>query len=56
MSNGWRWTIAEIGSKIAAMTSMRDTVQELADACDGDERLECPILRDLEGARTSLPS
>jgi len=41
--------IAEIRSKIAAMTSMRDAVQELADACDGDERPECPILRDLEG-------
>jgi MerR family transcriptional regulator, copper efflux regulator len=42
--------IAEIRAKIAAMTSMRDAVQELADACDGDERPECPILRDLEDA------
>jgi MerR family copper efflux transcriptional regulator len=42
--------IAEIRAKIAAMTSMRDTVQELADACDGDERPECPILGDLEDA------
>jgi MerR family copper efflux transcriptional regulator len=42
--------IAEIRSKIAAMTSMQDTVQELADACDGDDRPECPILRDLEGS------
>jgi MerR family transcriptional regulator, copper efflux regulator len=42
--------IAEIRAKIAAMTSMRDTVQELADACDGDERPDCPILRDLEDA------
>jgi MerR family transcriptional regulator, copper efflux regulator len=42
--------IAEIRAKVAAMTSMRDAVQELADACDGDERPECPILRDLEGA------
>ena len=42
--------VAEIRTKIAAMTSMRDTVQELADACDGDERPECPILRDLEHA------
>jgi MerR family copper efflux transcriptional regulator len=32
------------------MSAMRDTVQELADACDGDARLECPILRDLEGS------
>ena len=42
--------IAEIRAKIAAMMSMRDAVQALADACDGDERPECPILRDLEGA------
>jgi MerR family transcriptional regulator, copper efflux regulator len=42
--------IAEIGAKIAAMTSMRDAVQELADACEGDDRPECPILRDLEYA------
>ena len=42
--------IVEIRAKIAAMTSMRDAVQHLADACDGDERPECPILHDLEGA------
>ena len=42
--------IAEIRAKIAAMTSMKDTVQQLADACDGDERPECPILHDLEDA------
>jgi MerR family transcriptional regulator, copper efflux regulator len=42
--------IAEIRAKNAAMTSMRDTVQKLADACDGDERPECRILRDLEDA------
>ena len=41
--------IAEIRAKIAAMISMRDAVQALADACDGDERPECPILHDLEG-------
>src|SRR5215831_6128936 len=42
--------IAEIRTKIAAMTSMRDALQALADACDGDARPECPILHDLEGA------
>src|SRR5215472_1686630 len=41
--------IADIAAKIAAMTSVRDAVQELADKCDGDDRPECPILRDLEG-------
>jgi MerR family copper efflux transcriptional regulator len=33
---------------------MRDTLQELADACHGDHRPDCPILHDLEGgARTT---
>jgi MerR family copper efflux transcriptional regulator len=41
--------VGEINAKIAALRAMRDTVQELADACDGDQRPECPILRDLEG-------
>src|SRR6516165_3365094 len=41
--------IAEITAKITAMSTVKDAVQELADACDGDERPECPILRDLEG-------
>jgi MerR family copper efflux transcriptional regulator len=42
--------IAEIAAKIAAMSSVKDAVQELADACDGDDRPECPILCDLEDA------
>jgi MerR family copper efflux transcriptional regulator len=42
--------IADIGAKIAPMSTVRDAVQELADACDGDDRPECPILRDLEDA------
>ena len=41
--------IVEITAKIAAMSTVRDAVQELADKCDGDDRPECPILRDLEG-------
>ena len=42
--------IAEIAAKIAAISTVRDAVQELADKCDGDDRPECPILRDLEGS------
>jgi MerR family copper efflux transcriptional regulator len=42
--------IADIAAKIAAMSAMRDTVQDLADNCEGDDRPECPILRDLEGS------
>jgi hypothetical protein len=32
------------------MSTVRDAVQEPADKRDGDDRLECPILRDLEDA------
>jgi MerR family transcriptional regulator, copper efflux regulator len=42
--------IADITAKIAAMSTVRDAVQELADKCEGDDRPECPILRDLEGS------
>jgi MerR family copper efflux transcriptional regulator len=37
------------------MRAMSDTLQELADACHGDHRPDCPILRDLEnsGVRTA---
>ena len=35
---------------IAAMSTVRDAVQELADKCEGNNRPECPILRDLEGS------
>ncbi|HZH28801.1 MAG TPA: Cu(I)-responsive transcriptional regulator [Azospirillaceae bacterium] len=40
--------VAELQAKIAEMKSMSDTLQELAEACHGDHRPDCPILRDLE--------
>jgi MerR family copper efflux transcriptional regulator len=42
--------IADITAKITAMSTVRDAVQELADKCEGDDRPECPILRDIEDA------
>jgi MerR family copper efflux transcriptional regulator len=36
------------------MSALRDAVQELADKCEGDDRPECPIPRDLEGT-TPIP-
>ena len=42
--------VADITAKMAAMSTVRDAVQELADKCDGDDRPECPILHDLEGS------
>jgi MerR family copper efflux transcriptional regulator len=41
--------VAELEAKILELTAMRDTLQELAGACHGDHRPECPILHDLEG-------
>ena len=46
--------VAELEAKILELTAMRDTLQELADACHGDHRPECPILRDLEGGGATL--
>jgi MerR family transcriptional regulator, copper efflux regulator len=43
--------VAELRAKIGELSSMCATLEELADACHGDQRPECPILRDLEGGR-----
>ena len=40
--------VAELDAKIAELTAMRDALHDLADACHGDTRPDCPILRDLE--------
>ena len=49
--------VAELRAKIAELAGMCAALQELADACHGDHRPECPILRDLEGsARTVAPA
>ena len=34
----------------ARASGVSDAVQELADKCEGNDRPECPILRDLEGS------
>ncbi|MFC3614087.1 Cu(I)-responsive transcriptional regulator [Lutimaribacter marinistellae] len=39
--------LARIEAKIADLKSMRDTLRHLVDACAGDNRPDCPILRDL---------
>ena len=43
--------VAELRAKITELTGMCATVEELADACNGDLRPDYPILRDLEGGR-----
>lgn len=42
--------LARIETKITDLIAMRDTLTELVDACAGDNRPDCPILRDLGGA------
>src|SRR5687767_4086894 len=39
--------VTELEARIAEMQAMRDALRELADACHGDHRPDCPILRDL---------
>ena len=49
--------MAELRAKITGLAGMCAALQELADACHGDHRPECPILRDLEGsARIVAPT
>lgn len=42
--------VTELRAKIAELAGMCAALQDLADACHGDHRPECPILRDLEGS------
>lgn len=39
--------LARIDDKIAALRGMRDTLSDLITACHGDDRPDCPILKDL---------
>lgn len=47
---------AELAQKIAQMQSMQHTLEDLARHCHGDQRPDCPILKDLSGGATSRPS
>lgn len=40
--------LAEIDQKIVDLTAMRNTLGALVEACHGDERPDCPILKGLE--------
>ncbi len=39
--------LRKIEDKIAQLNAMRDTLTHLVDACAGDNRPDCPILKDL---------
>lgn len=43
--------LAAIERKIGDLEAMRETLTDLVAACAGDDRPECPILRDLEAKR-----
>lgn len=53
--------VADLDKRIAEVTGMVDTLQQLADSCAGSDRPECPILADLtqgnasSGRRKSKP-
>ena len=47
--------VSEMQAKIVELSAMCATLKELADACHGDQRPECPILRDLEAGGGRSP-
>lgn len=42
--------LAQIENKISELRAMHDTLSELVDACAGDHRPDCPILKGLAAA------
>lgn len=45
--------IAKLEATVAGLGEMIVTLRQLADACDGDERPECPIIDDLASSHAS---
>ncbi|TQV75939.1 Cu(I)-responsive transcriptional regulator [Exilibacterium tricleocarpae] len=46
--------VKELHAKIAELEAMAETLQHLADRCQGDELPDCPILDDLAGEAESF--
>ncbi len=44
-----RGHLAAIDAKIADLSNMRDTLSDLVECCNGDERPDCPIIEKLAG-------
>ncbi|NML16953.1 Cu(I)-responsive transcriptional regulator [Azohydromonas caseinilytica] len=40
--------VADLERRIAEMTAMKETLEQLASSCHGDHRPDCPILDDLQ--------
>jgi Cu(I)-responsive transcriptional regulator len=47
--------IAALHAKASALEEMAATLQQLADACDGNDRPSCPIIRSLASAALRTP-
>jgi MerR family copper efflux transcriptional regulator len=45
--------VAELDAKIDELQTMRDALSELARHCHGDQRADCPILKDLADSTVS---
>jgi Cu(I)-responsive transcriptional regulator len=41
--------LADLDRRIADLQAMRNTIADLAQRCHGDDRPECPIIKELEG-------
>jgi MerR family copper efflux transcriptional regulator len=48
--------IAEIDVRLAELSALRAELQDLAGACDGDDRPDCPILDGLAGCHAKTSS
>ena len=47
--------VANLERPMAAMADMRDSLKQLADCCQGDQRPDCPILEVLSGHKVAAP-
>ena len=47
--------IAELDQRIRGLAEMKQALEELADACHGDDRPDCPIMDRLAGPATPPP-
>ncbi|WP_339899445.1 Cu(I)-responsive transcriptional regulator [uncultured Gilvimarinus sp.] len=47
--------IAQLDEQLNNLTRMRDTLEELAQRCQGDEQAQCAILNDLSAANRPMP-
>ncbi|EHP43529.1 MerR family transcriptional regulator [Cupriavidus basilensis OR16] len=46
--------VTDLEQRIAELAAMRDTLRQLAEACSGDARPDCPILADMAQTGSGL--